>query len=187
MTIDIGTGDGRAVLATAAAEPASLAIGLDADAASMAESSRRAARSPRRGGLPNALFVVAAAEDLPTELAGLATRVTIRMPWGSLLRGCLGGDPIVAAGIAGLLAPGGSLELVLAPATRDGIDRLALTPDGVRAAVAQAFGPLGLRVVRCRPASTDELRATRSSWARRLLAGGTVDRTAILAELGLRS
>ena len=62
MTIDVGTGDGRHVLAAAAARPETLAIGLDASAAGMAEASRKAAR---RGALPNALFAVAAAEHPP--------------------------------------------------------------------------------------------------------------------------
>jgi 16S rRNA (adenine(1408)-N(1))-methyltransferase len=47
------------VLARAARWPDTLAIGVDANAAGMAEASRRAAR---RGTLPNALFAVAAAE-----------------------------------------------------------------------------------------------------------------------------
>ena len=50
------------MLAAAAAEPATLVIGVDANAAGMAESSRRAARG---GALPNALFAVAAAEHPP--------------------------------------------------------------------------------------------------------------------------
>jgi 16S rRNA (adenine(1408)-N(1))-methyltransferase len=53
------------VLATAAAQPDRLVIGVDANAAAMATASRRAAASPRGGGLPNALFVVAAIEGLP--------------------------------------------------------------------------------------------------------------------------
>ena len=71
----------------------------------MAEASRRAARPARRGGLPNALFVVAAAEAPPPELHGLADLVTITLPWGSLLRGALALDDAVAAGIARLVAP----------------------------------------------------------------------------------
>ena len=62
MAIDLGTGDGRAVLAAAAAQPDTLVIGLDANAAGLAEASRRAAR---RLALPNALFAVAAAEHPP--------------------------------------------------------------------------------------------------------------------------
>jgi tRNA G46 methylase TrmB len=62
VAIDLGTGDGRYVLAAAAARPETLVIGLDASAAAMAEASRRA---ERRGALPNALFAAAAAEHPP--------------------------------------------------------------------------------------------------------------------------
>jgi 16S rRNA (adenine(1408)-N(1))-methyltransferase len=62
VTLDLGTGDGRQVLATAAQRPDTLVIGVDANAAGMAEASRRAAR---RDALPNALFAVAAAEHPP--------------------------------------------------------------------------------------------------------------------------
>jgi Methyltransferase domain len=97
-TVDLGTGDGRAVLAAAAARPDRLAVGVDASAAAMAEASWRAARRSERGGLPNAVFVVAAAEALPPELDGVADLVTIQFPWGSLLKGLLDADPRVMAG-----------------------------------------------------------------------------------------
>jgi hypothetical protein len=50
------------VLDAAARHPDTLVIGVDANAAAMAEPSRRAAR---RDALPNVLFVVAAAEHPP--------------------------------------------------------------------------------------------------------------------------
>jgi 16S rRNA (adenine(1408)-N(1))-methyltransferase len=89
VIVDLGTGDGRYVLATAAACPDRLVIGVDANAAAMADAARKAtARSgkpgkpgkPGRGGLPNALFVVAAVEALPVELAGVADLVTAHFP-----------------------------------------------------------------------------------------------------------
>ncbi|MGH2393895.1 MAG: methyltransferase domain-containing protein [Candidatus Limnocylindria bacterium] len=80
VTIDLGTGDGRYVLATAAAEPDRLVIGVDANAAAMVKAARRAASRPNRGGLPNALFVAAAVEALPAELDGVADLVTAHFP-----------------------------------------------------------------------------------------------------------
>jgi 16S rRNA (adenine(1408)-N(1))-methyltransferase len=62
VALDLGTGDGRHVIAAASARPRTLVIGVDANAAGMAEASRRAAR---RAALPNALFAVAAAEHPP--------------------------------------------------------------------------------------------------------------------------
>jgi 16S rRNA (adenine(1408)-N(1))-methyltransferase len=55
--IDLGCGDGRSVLARAAAAPDTLVIGIDANAAGMARASRRPPA--------NARFVVAAAEHPP--------------------------------------------------------------------------------------------------------------------------
>jgi len=93
------------VLARAASEPSTLVLGLDASPAGFVEASRRAARPARKGGLPNAAFVVAAAEDPPAELVGCSDALTIAFPWGSLLRGALALDDEAAAGIAMLLAP----------------------------------------------------------------------------------
>ncbi len=62
-------------------------IGVDANAAAMAGCSRRAAR---RQGLANALFAVAAAEQPPLELHGVAGALRVNFPWASLLRGVLG-------------------------------------------------------------------------------------------------
>ena len=183
MTIDIGTGDGRAVLDAAAAAPATLAIGIDANAASMAEASRRAARAPAKGGRPNLLFLVAAAEQPPVELAGLADLVTVRFPWGSLLRGCLGADVDVATGIAALVRPGGRLELLLAPATRDGLGDLPTASSDVVAATVATFGPLGFELIEGRPATPAEVRASGSTWARRLLAGRDTERRPTLVRL----
>jgi 16S rRNA (adenine(1408)-N(1))-methyltransferase len=65
VTVDLGCGDGRAVLAAAAARSDRLVVGVDANAAAMAEASRRAARKPAHGGLPNPLFMVAAPRRCP--------------------------------------------------------------------------------------------------------------------------
>ena len=183
MTIDVGTGDGRAVLAAAARYPFALALGLDANAAAMAETSRRAAGPIRKGGLPNAAFLLVRAEVPPAELCGLASRVTVQFPWGSLLRGCTGGDPLVAAGVARLVARSGSLDLLLAPSARDGLDGLPLGPNAVEAAIAGTFEPLGFSLSEARPALAEEVRASGSTWAKRLGSQRPSDRPVMLVRL----
>ena len=168
MTIDAGTGDGRAVLAAAAREPATLVLGLDPVAPAMAESSRRAALPARKGGLPNAGFIVAAAESPPAALAGVADLVTVRFPWGSLLRGVIGRDATVAGGLSSLVAPGGAIELLVAPIERDGLDDVPTSSAGLIAGAARAFGPFGFEIERAGEPMTREVRATGSTWARRL-------------------
>jgi 16S rRNA (adenine(1408)-N(1))-methyltransferase len=166
VVIDIGTGDGRAVLARAATEPRSFVIGFDANAAGMAETSRRAAR-PGPTHQPNAWFIVAAAETLPGPLDEVADLVTINLPWGSLLRGVLGRDPDVLCRVGSVVNPGGRVEVLASVVPADGVDGvIELSRGGPR--IASAWADIGLDRVEMRPATIEECRGTRSTWARRL-------------------
>ncbi len=143
-------------------------IGLDANAASMVESSR-ATGIARTGGLPNALFVVAAAETPPTELVGRADVVSVVFPWGSLLRGVMGADSAVLAGLAALVRPGGSLEVLTSVEARDaataGVDPTDVADEErIRSAWAEA----GLRLLARRSVGAEDPLVTSSSWGRRL-------------------
>ncbi len=86
VLIDIGTGDGRFILDAAREEPDCLCIGVDAAAENMLKNSRTAAARPKKGGLPNALYIRGAAENLPGPFLGMADIVSINYPWGSLMR-----------------------------------------------------------------------------------------------------
>jgi 16S rRNA (adenine(1408)-N(1))-methyltransferase len=148
-------------------------LGIDADARAPAEASRRVARRARLDGDRRAWFVAAGVETLPAGLTGLADLVTVRFPWGSLLRGALGVDRDVAASIARLVAPGGHLEIVLSLVARDRHD----AGDSFGAAdlerMTATFGALGLAPTEARRLSAAEVAATPSTWARRLRAGDT--------------
>jgi 16S rRNA (adenine(1408)-N(1))-methyltransferase len=160
------------VLARARSETGALVIGIDASAAAMAESSLRAARHVRKGGLPNALFVVAAAERPPPELSALAAEVTVLFPWGSLLRGALALDGAcdAAEGIARLVAPGGVVRILVSIDPRDGLAMPALDASS-RDALAERWAGLGMAVTGFAPARSDEIATSGSSWAQRLRAG----------------
>ena len=185
MSIDVGTGDGQAVLRRASAAPGTLVIGLDAVAEAMADASRRAARAARKGGPANACFVVAAAERLPPELRGLANEVTVQFPWGSLLLGMLrrpeaprpwpeADASAIATELVGLLRPGGRLEVLIAMHERD---RVGTTIDKAPSLIQATFERAGLRTLEASPIGQAEVRSSGSSWARRLRAG-TADRPA---------
>jgi len=159
-------------------------LGLDANAAAMAESSRRAARPSSKGGLPNLLFAVAAAERPPPDLRGRVHEVRVLFPWGSLLRGVLALDEDVAAGIAALVAPGGVIRALVSVAERDaatlGVPPLIATD---RDAIARRWTTHGLAPTCFEPAISHVIEATGSSWGRRLTATGA---TRSVWELELR-
>ena len=159
------------MLATAAAQPDRLVVGVDANAAGMATASRRAAAKPSRGGLPNALFVVAAAEALPAELEGVADLVMVHFPWGSLLRGLLGADPATMTGLTRVLRPGATLQLLLSSTDRDrGAGVPPIQPAALHTLV-KSYATWGLAVTQLRPATSADVAAAHSTWGKRLGAG----------------
>lgn len=114
----------------------------------------------------NALFVVAGAEGLPAELDGAVSELSVFFPWGSLLRGMVSPSPVLLAGLARVIAPGGSLTALLSITARDGP-----TPLGPGSLDRQAYARAGLRVREWRRATSAEIAAADSSWAKRLQAG----------------
>ena len=161
IAIDIGTGDGAFVVRRARAEPTRLWVGIDANRENLAEVSRKAARRPERGGLPNALFVHASAEALPPELAALAQGITILLPWGSLLRAVAGPDPAVLAGIRALCRPGARLEVVMGT---------ELSPERWLGEVLPRYRAAGFEAT-VAPIARDDLRRLGTTWASRLAFG----------------
>jgi hypothetical protein len=157
-------------MAVAAADAGTFVLAIDADARSMVDASRRAAGRPSRGGLPNSVFLAEGVERLPAAFDGLADRVSVLFPWGSLLRGALGLDPAVTGAIARLVAPGGRLEIVVSLVERDRSAVGGTGPFGGHdlERMTSAFAEHDLRLIEACPLAADEVRATGSSWARRL-------------------
>jgi 16S rRNA (adenine(1408)-N(1))-methyltransferase len=129
-------------------------------------------RRMQRRRMDNVLLVVARAEELPSELDGLADAVTIHFPWGSLLRGVLLADADVAAGLARIARPGARVTAVLSVTDRERSLGLPTVDAGLGPGMAARYAVHGLTLVDWRPATPGEIEATRSSWARRLDAGG---------------
>lgn len=160
IVVDLGAGDGRFVRHLAAGAAGIGAIGVDLCAAGMRNSSRTAGE--------NALFVIGDALALPDELSGVATRVTINFPWGSLLRGLLDGDPGLVAGLGAvgrertdlriLLNAGAFAQTGWSPAA--GIDRVTtvLCRAGFAVGSVSTVGPA-------------DLRRLPTTWAKRLAFG----------------
>ena len=98
--VDLGTGDGAAVLRLARERRDTLVMGVDTNAAALVEASRKAAH---RAALPNALFLVADAADVLADLHKCVDEVRITLPWGSLLRQVFDGERAFALAVAGAL------------------------------------------------------------------------------------
>ena len=181
VVIDLGAGDGRFPYEQAKHNPQTLYVGVDADSASLAEYAFKAARKPSRGGIDNAFFVVAAAEALPIELAGIAGLVRVNFPWGSLLRGLVLPEVPILKAVASLSMPDGRFEFIVCyDPVHDlaGLGSVELPPLNeayIDSVLAPAYQAASLRLEDRRRLSTKEALAVPSTWGRRLLHGRSRD------------
>ncbi len=160
LHIDIGTGDGRFVQHIAQARPNDFVMGIDACRENLHEVSRRAAA--------NALFVIANAQVLPSDLYGLAAHITINFPWGSLLEGLLADDAGLFSGLVMVARPGATLEVRLnGGALAEGGWELEEGADRVQAVLsANGFAMRSAHIL-----SRNELITFPTTWAKRLAFG----------------
>ena len=139
----------------------------------MVEASRCAGRPARRGGLPNARFVVAAAEALPPELDGCADALTIHFPWGSLLRGLLDAEPGIVSGIARIARPGAVVTILLSVTEHDRAIGSSVLYERTFRDLTPRYAAHGLRLCEARLATPDDIARAHSTWAKRLGAGAS--------------
>jgi 16S rRNA (adenine(1408)-N(1))-methyltransferase len=174
VVIDIGTGDGHFVYQSAKSNPRKFYIGIDANPRPLEKVSERIHRNPRKGGLPNVLFVQAAVEDLPDELDGVADEVHVHFPWGSLLAAVVNGDPAVLGNLRRICASGALLEVILAldpERDRTEIERLQLQPlsvDHIDSTLAPRYRAAGFDIVDRRVLTPAEAAELNTAWAKRL-------------------
>lgn len=174
VVLDIGTGDGRFVSSRAKSDPERFYIGIDANAKQLEKLSMKATRKPAKGGLPNAMFVQAAAEDLPEELNGIASEIYVNFPWGSLLRAVATGEPTVLGSIYNILKPSGSLTVTIgvdpirdqAELERLGIPKIDIAY--IEANLRTAYQELGLVMTEVGELTMPEWSKIETSWARKL-------------------
>jgi hypothetical protein len=168
VVVDIGTGSGRAVVRRAAREPGTMFVGIDAEASAISEVSRRAARSTARGGLPNTLFLTAAAEEMPGPLTGTADSITIALPWGSLLRAVLEPGSAAFTRISATAKPCAQIEVLISSTGGDAASEGLVLDQPFAASLARRYGASGFRVEECRPASAADVVRLSSGWGKRL-------------------
>jgi len=169
----MGAGDGRAVYRLARENPHRFFLGIDANAVPLSKISEKIHRRPERGGAANLRFVLAAVEDLPSELDHIADQVQVQFPWGSLLRGLVNGDDLVLGNLRRVCLPEAQLEVVVSLdeiKDRREIERLnlpALSTEYVGGELRETYRAAGFALVE-HGAITRTARRIESSWGRRL-------------------
>ncbi len=173
LVLDLGTGDGRYVCHLARQQPGWFVIGVDA--------CRENLRGCSRTALPNVLFVIAPAEDMPQELHGRISHLTINFPWGSLLDALLAGDEAFMAGVGLLAGAHASLEVRL---NGGALAEAGQTLEAGTDRVFEGLSRAGWQVSAPRLLKAPALQAFPSTWAHRLAHGRDPCATLISGWLG---
>ena len=160
ILLDLGTGDGKFALCHAGKFPNHFVIGVD--------SCRENLREYSRAKLPNLLYIIASAQDLPHELSGLVSHITINFPWGSLLESLLIGDPKLMSGLASISRSITTVEIRLngGALTEVGWD-LEAGAEKIYSNLLQADLQVNIPTLM----NTNALRSFPSTWAKRLAFG----------------
>ena len=158
--LDLGTGDGRYARCLAEKNQGSFVIGVDSCRENLHEHSR--------AKLPNLLFVIASAQDLPPELSGLVSHVSINFPWGSLLTSLLTGDPSLIRGLDAITCPAACLDLQL---NGGALAEAGWDLDAGASQIYHALQRAGWQVQSPARLTVHDLRGFPSTWAKRLAFG----------------
>ena len=160
ITLDLGTGDGKFAFCHADKFPGHFVVGVDSCRENLHEYSR--------AKLPNLLYIIASAQDLPQELNGLISNITINFPWGSLLESLLIGDPKLMSGLASISRSVTTVEIRLngGALTEVGWD-LEAGAEKIYSNLLQADWQVNIPTLM----NTNTLRSFPSTWAKRLAFG----------------
>lgn len=177
IIIDIGTGDGSFPYRKASKDKESLYIGLDSAADNMINSSIKAGKKAARGGLNNLLYVVCNALDIPEELKGLADRIHINLPWGSLRDAVVKGDGELLQGIRRMSKKHSSLDVYVTYDTlyeaREIMNRQLpqLSLDYINTHLKPRYKYCGININKAEICSNDSLKGLETQWAKILAYG----------------
>ena len=160
ITLDLGTGDGRFVRTLAERHPERVSIGVDA--------CRENLRENTRINLPNMLFIIACAQELPCEFEGLFSHVRINFPWGSLLKGLLACDTRLMHGLAAIVCPDAQIEIHL---NGDALAKAGSKLENGAGIIYENLNRCGWDLKPPHPMDQDVLKRFPTTWARRLAHG----------------
>jgi 16S rRNA (adenine(1408)-N(1))-methyltransferase len=151
-------------------------IGIDSNADNMAEYSRKAMRKPAKGGARNVLFVHAKSHDMPEELNGIASQVTILFPWGSLLKEVVEADADFLKGIRKICRPKAQIRIVFGynqlsePTVTSKLSLPVLTANYLETVLINKYRENGFEM-KVSQLDKTQIKAIPTTWAKKLAYG----------------
>jgi 16S rRNA (adenine(1408)-N(1))-methyltransferase len=150
-------------------------IGIDPDHKGLIEVSSKTIKKSAKGGVKNALFVLANITDLPDELTGVANQVFINFPWGSLLTGIVLGEKQIWNNIKKICQKNAVVDILVGydkqTETKQTAGLPVLTIEYIKNELAPKLESIGFRLIKIQRLSSNVLKTYPSKWAKKLSFG----------------
>jgi 16S rRNA (adenine(1408)-N(1))-methyltransferase len=150
-----------------------LFIATDANPDALLETAWKAGRKPTRGGLSNLICISEPLDVLAAELGAVADRITVILPWGSLLKTVAAPGIESLRHIASLCLPEADIEVVFSyDRQRDAREKAPLGGAVLDvAALPHLYQEAGLQIITAERIPQPDLCAYETTWAKRLAFG----------------
>lgn len=168
--MDLGTGDGRFVYKNALSNPTTLYIGIDPAEKQLEIYSKKSLK----GKVDNVLFVVGSFELLPEELYGSSDRLSINLPWGTLLENIVKPTQTGVEKLLKLLKEQGTLEMILGyapelePTETKRLNLPQINLGFIKSEIVPSFEKYGFKCEDVTELEKSELKNIETTWAKKL-------------------
>ena len=177
VQVDLGTGNGKFVFDLAMRNPEIMFIGIEPTAVNLYEYSKKA----NKNKLNNLIYIITSVENMGDELDGLADKVYINFPWGSLLEAVVKDMPLLLGKIALLGKSGAEYNFTFAystihePVEIEKRNLPILTDDYLKSRLSEIYKKAGLIIESCTNFEPQEINKFGTLWAKKLFLGKSRD------------
>lgn len=175
--IDLGTGNGKFIYDLAVKDPNNLFIGIEPIASNLYEYSKKA----NKNKLNNLIYIISSIENLGDDINGMADKVYINFPWGSLLEVIVKDLPELLNKISLLGKSGSEFHFTFAysaihePVEIEKRNLPILTEEYLFTNIKKIYFKAGLSVETCINITPQEVNKFGTLWARKLFLGKSRD------------
>ncbi|EKD95637.1 MAG: 16S rRNA methylase [uncultured bacterium] len=173
VEVDLGTGDGRYVYKNAKENSGTLFIGIEPIQKQLENYSRKS----QKENITNAIYILGSVEYFPDELLGTADKLTIILPWGSLLQSITNPNYEKNSLISNILKSNGICEIVLGysqeyePNETERLELENLSVEYLKSTVIPIFEKNNLHLTEFGSLGKKDLKPIESTWSKKLSFG----------------
>lgn len=177
INIDLGTGNGKFVYDLAVKNPDTLYIGIEPTALNLYEYSKKL----QKNKLKNLIYIISSIENMNDQLNGLADKIFINFPWGSLLEVIVKDLPELLSKISSLGKSGAEYIFTFAyssihePTEIEKRQLPLISTEYLLSELKRIYNMAGLEIINCINISHNEIKDFGTLWAKKLFLGKSRD------------